>query len=248
MSSYIELIEKVPEEYKRPISYSESFAKSPMNIKRVESLQLLIDEEHNIINEQPVKQEQPKIKWTWIYIESKFINIVIKLCLHITLISIFESLFFFFYVSSMENAGIYNTLNFFIGSFMSSCTNYTVNEKIYINDILKQLINTTNVITDGNKQYQIRIEHNKLLNIQSWIYVMVFGTCFLLLSLYSHFKKISIQWLHFISEDISFIIILGIYEYMFFNTIILPYIPISGQEIEENVIYKLQNTCGLLNI
>jgi hypothetical protein len=39
---------------------------------------------------------------------------------------------------------------------------------------------------------------------------------------------------------------LAIYEYMFFSTIIMPYLPISAEEIERNIVYELQNECGLL--
>ena len=46
--------------------------------------------------------------------EQQIVATLIKLLLHITLISIFETLFYFLYVSSLENNGIENAINTFI--------------------------------------------------------------------------------------------------------------------------------------
>ena len=56
----------------------------------------------------------------WHY-EKGALEICIKLLLHITLISIFETLFYFLYVSSLENSGIEWTVDTFINGAVAGC-------------------------------------------------------------------------------------------------------------------------------
>jgi hypothetical protein len=54
------------------------------------------------------------------------------------------------------------------------------------------------------------------------------------------------NWTYIILENTSMVLLLGLYEFLFFDTIIYPYQPISTDEIERNMIQQLQNGCGLL--
>jgi hypothetical protein len=49
-----------------------------------------------------------------------------------------------------------------------------------------------------------------------------------------------------IAENIAMVILLGLYEYMFFSTIIYNYKNISQPEMNLMIINKLHNTCNLL--
>ena len=59
-------------------------------------------------------------------------------------------------------------------------------------------------------------------------------------------RRIKIGWSYIICENIAMVLLLAFYEFIFFNTIIYPYQPLSSDEIERNAIQKLQNVCGLL--
>lgn len=244
--------------FSRPSSLSESFALEPENIERALSCKFLEtngggtpsdshrirvnSNTHPIESSQPLQpQPQPQPP------SSPIFNNLFRFLFHITLISLFETLFFFIYVSTLEDTGIKNTINGLIESIVLSCSTFNESEKIIVNDILVLFINTNQTITDGNIVQQKRLNYNNNLFNRAWIYV---GSLGILLAVFSTFLGIyyprHIKWRELILENIGLVVMLAIYEYMFFSTIIMPYLPISAEEIERNIVYELQNECGLL--
>jgi len=216
---------------KRPMALSESFAYSDENLSRFENAK-----------DSPVSTENLEVN-NEIFLYS--LNTVMRFLFHIVLISVFESLFFFIYVSTLEDSGIEKTVGGFINSAVDSCTNFTPSEALVATDILSLFINSTQTIQQG----QIAFEHRKVFNsnlfVRAWIYVGCFGTVFVLISACVLYKKIKIQWKTMLVENIGMVLMLAAYEYMFFSTIIFPYQPISAAEISENAIEDLQQSCGL---
>ena len=64
-----------------------------------------------------------------------FIDYAMRFNFHIFLISIFEIIFYFTFVSKDEDAGILHTTNYYTNSIINSCTNLSDAEIIYINTI-----------------------------------------------------------------------------------------------------------------
>ncbi len=64
--------------------------------------------------------------------------------------------------------------------------------------------------------------------------------------LYVNVRKIKIHWKNLLLENMGLVLMLAAYEYMFFSTIIFPYMPISGSEITQEAVQELQTTCGIL--
>ena len=225
--------------FKRPYAFSESFAHTPENIERVKRASntnlttlLEIDEPvAAIVNETN---------------ESCFINILMRFIFHITLISIFESAFFFLYISKLEDNGIVSTLGSIITNVVGACINFTPEEDIIVSDVLSMFINTTSINNDATQQYIIRTAVNHGLFIQAWTYVGGLSGVFVVLVIYVNVRKIKVLWKNLILENIGLVLMLATYEYMFFSTIIFPYMPISGSEISQEAIHKLQNSCGVL--
>ena len=152
---------------KRPPSLSESFAWTPENIARANRIPLIsLSDKVDIDDIDPVVVVEPSIKY-WRY-EIKIVEVFIKLLLHILLISIFETLFYFLYVSALENNGIETTVNTFINKAVTNCINISPLEIQIIDDFLDPYINASSVITEGNNAGLQRMIYNELISRRAW--------------------------------------------------------------------------------
>lgn len=238
---------------RRPPSLSESFAWTPENIARANLIPLISSSDRlEVLAEaeapqspplSPQSQIQPLPKPTC---EKYFIETLVKLLLHITLISIFETLFYFLYVSSLEDNGIVKTVDTFINGAASSCENMSPLQIQIVDDLLSPYINATQVIAQGNAEAIKRANSNKAISNQAWSYVGAMMGIFLVVVGYVKVRKIEIRWRQVVLENVAMVTLLALYELMFFNTIIYPYQPVSTEEIARNAVMKLQSECGIL--
>jgi hypothetical protein len=234
---------------KRPPSLSDSFAWTPENIERANRIPLISSSERlNIIKEETSTNNEiisvPQI--SYFKYEKRIVELLIKLLLHISLISVFETLFYFLYVSSLEDNGIETTVNTFINGAANECQNMTPLQIELIDDLLEPYINASNVISNGNIEERSRILYNNSISVRAWGYVGGVMGIFVLALVYVKLRKIEIKWKVVILENVAMVVLLALYELMFFNTIIYPYHPISTAEIERNAVLKLQDGCGIL--
>ena len=229
----------------RPPSLSESHAWEPANIERSLSLSDLL------VIQQPVDTGETIRTVTTEHVEPKQticddIHIIaLSFLVHIFLISIFESLFFFFYISALEDNGILNTVQMFIQDGLSVCENMTKEEITVVNEVVGPYINATVIITDGNIAFTLRNAQNEGLLNKAWIYVGVIGAFMVGVAGLAVYRKLRIPWLRICLENLGLVIMLGVYETLFFTTIVHPYQPVTGQEIERNMIEDTQQMCGL---
>jgi hypothetical protein len=227
---------------RRPPSLSESYAWDPDNIERLQYEQ---QKAATIIIPEQLPIQPPPLQITTISNETIIINFSLRLLFHISFISLFESLFFFFYVSTLEDSGILNVVGGFIQSAVHTCSNSTQFERIWINTILSYFINTSQIYSNGEAALVSRSIQNTKLMMRSWYYVGgCSGLCFLMV-IYAKFRHIRIFWKNVILENAALVILLAAYEYMFFSTIITPYVPITGDEIAERAVKQLNMSCGL---
>jgi hypothetical protein len=235
---------------KRPLSLSESFAWTPENIERSNRTPLILSSslpssDYNILPEES-DGVSSKYNITYFKYEKQIMEILIKLLLHISLISVFETLFYFLYVSSLEDNGIETTVNTFINGAANECKNITPVQIQIINDLLNPYINATDIIMNGNIDEINRESYNKTISNRAWGYVGGVMGLFMLAVIYIKVRRIEIKWRNVILENVAMVLLLALYELMFFNTIIYPYHPISTEEIGRNAIEALQNSCGIL--
>jgi hypothetical protein len=240
---------------RRPPSLSESFAWEPENVSRAmksnlsgTSINLLVTQESpqseqttppQIAQTQTQTQTQP----LWVQYEEPVLNTVMRFVFHITLISIFESVFFFVYVSQLEDNGITHTVGGFVDGVVSSCVNLTQPDQAVFNALLGLFLNPAQVIQEGDAAEQQRSQLNTALFNKSWIYVGSLGGLFVLLTIYARFRTLVIHWKHLVLENVGLVILLAAYEYMFFSTIIFPYNPITAEEIVRNTVFRLNSSC-----
>lgn len=119
-------------------------------------------------------------------------------------------------------------------------------EREDINYILSPIYNYTNIIQNGNAEYSRRMGYNQHLYVRAWVYVGCVFIIFIVFLVIARIRKHTIHWKTLIFENIGFVTMLALYEYMFFSTIIFPFSPISGKEISRNALINIQSSCGIL--
>jgi hypothetical protein len=251
----------------RPPSLSESFAWTPENVLRATepnrlsadlviasfsrsekegasntSLDLLVAPSPQV-SPPPPQEEAHK---TSVCNSGRLVNNGLRFLFHITLLSIFESVFFFLYISKLEDNGINSTVGSFIKDAVDSCSNFTVPERAITNHVLMLFLNGTQIIVAGNAAEQSRAGTNSVLLTRAWIYVGALSGLFTIAVGVAKLRKIKIKWTKLLVENAILIGLLAAYEYTFFSTVIFPYNPITGPEIARNAVFELQDQCGLL--
>jgi hypothetical protein len=212
---------------RRPPSYSDSFIHLPKNEQPV--LAPLTTEtyvELPVIIEPPIK--------TPLY--HHIVVFIIKGSLHIFFISTFETIFYFLYVSRSEDSGIKGTIDAYYLPIVESCTNWTNQTHAFMLDVLTYEVNKSSIDSLGFTAETQRTTHNNELATTSILYSVVCLLSFLGAAVLAHFKKIQIDWNRLLQEHGAFVVLLGLYEFFFFRTIIYKYITLSTPELNKYVV------------
>ena len=165
---------------------------------------------------------------------------------HLSLVSIFETLFFFLFISKSEDSGLTNVLDGYVGGILASCDTWPANTTAVVNDILSVFINTTQVAASANQAALQRQSFNHALELQAWSYVGGLIGVVLLGTWVTHHRGLRIAWRRIVLENLIMVSLLGLYELTFFKTIIYRYENMSLPELDGFVVGQLQAQCGLL--
>ena len=161
---------------------------------------------------------------------------------HLLLIAFFEIIFFFYVIVKYENYALYNMSDSYINPIIEYCQNLNRTDKIYFFDIFNYLFNSTVINSIGNQDYTSRTIFNDNIIILSWIYVIIIFIIFCLLLFINIFiLKIKLNYKKILLDNFFMIIILGLYEYMFFNTIIVKYKNIDNFTLNMYLLNKVNN-------
>ena len=199
------------------------------------------------------KEQEPYNKWAY----GKYIIIVDgrleKCCeylllflIHITLISIFETVFFFMFVSKDEDNGILSTTSHYTDALLERCHGLNKNQTSALNYVFLQLFNASVIEARGAAASARRTTFNLELLYRSWMYVGGLFGSILVVGAFSKWRKYRIGWYAIVGENLVLVAMLGVYEFMFFETIIKKYMTESPDEISANFVKGLQSQCGLL--
>jgi hypothetical protein len=165
---------------------------------------------------------------------------------HIMLISIFETLFFFLFISKSEDSGIQGTIQNYIDGILSQCAHWSANETQLVNAILTVLIQANQTLASAQTAMQERTAYNSRLEVQAWMYVVGTTACLLTGGLVARLNAIRIPWKRIVLENMIMVSLLGIYEFTFFKTIIYNYRSLTVEELNGNIVGQLQSTCKVL--
>jgi len=155
---------------------------------------------------------------------------------HLLLISAFETLFYFLYVNKSENQGILTAINTYYQPLVQGCqSTWTNSTRNFAQDLLL-LFNQTQIDAAGMSESATRAAYNqKLLNYS----ILYSGICAVLCAgatVYVKWHRWKIPWVRMISENFSFVLILGLYELFFFKTIIYNYDTLGKAELNQYLI------------
>ncbi len=160
---------------KRPPSYSDSFyiVKQPTSRSHFEFLDLAtVPQESQELPTQPAQDPPPLILPTLPTPTSHpFIEIALGFLFHITLISLFESLFFYYFISRSEDKGILTTVNNLLNEVTATCP-WPANQTTLLHDIFQLLVNQTAVQAAAATAAQSRTTHNSGIFLRCRMYVV----------------------------------------------------------------------------
>lgn len=212
----------------RPPSYSDSFL-----VVASTNAQTPTREPLNI----PISAIKPRFDFAWWYEK------LVSLCIHISLIALFETVFFFQFISKSEDSGILKTIDKYVYGLADSCATWSPNITIPVNDVLLLFINPTNVSLIAADASNSRSTYNTNLQIQAWMYFVSLTAFTSVLSGIAVYKRLKFHWKRVFIENIAMVALLGMYEFAFFRTIIYNYVSLSVPEIDEHIVSTLHNMC-----
>jgi len=191
-------------------------------------------------------QPRPPIPSRTFTVAETWYNRLLGFAFHITLISIFETIFFFQFVSQTEDKGLQKMVEGYINGILTSCDTWSSNTTLFVNDVLTDLINATAVYQQNQQAVQNRHSENDALQVKAWLYVIGLASVTGVTIVLGHQASLRFAWKRILVDNALMVTLLGIYEFLFFKTIIYNYQNLSLPELNEYVVNQLQQTCALL--
>lgn len=167
----------------------------------------------------------------------------LRFVIHLLLISIFETIFFWMYVSRSEDRALISLVNTYTNAVFAGCASMTPDQLNLTNTIWNDLVNSTAIIIAGSAEAATRTQWNTGLQTQSWIYAGSLGALVLGLGGLARALHRPIPWKELVGENLAFVTMLGLYEWMFFHTIAFQYKAISAAELDRMVVTEFQAAC-----
>ena len=217
-------------ELKRPPSYSDSFyVLHNGSINRTSDTDSITSQDIHTILQNAIKANKEKIP-----VAPRIYLFFVKVAIHIFLVSVFETVFFFKYVSLSENSGVLHTINTYYEPIKDSCPSWSNETKLVVYDILESL-NYPELVLEGSEAQENRIAFNNNLLGNS---LAGSGICFAILffgAAFLKYKKTPVRWWVLFTENIAMVSLLGLYEYLFFHYIVYNYSTISTPELNSYI-------------
>jgi hypothetical protein len=229
---------------KRPPALSESWAGTPENRERAMTFvqqqpqRLTVNEGTEAI--EGTESETPELPYASQH------RLLLSFLFHLALISLFETLFFFFYVSTLENAGILKVVAGFEGQLVRSCEQLAPDGRVVVNDVLALLLNATAVEARGAAALTAREAVNDRLLQLAWLYVLCVTAAFGAAAGWGVWRGLRVGWRSVVLENCGLVVSLGVFEGLFFTTIVYPYLPVTGPELAASLLDSLHQSCGIL--
>jgi hypothetical protein len=186
------------------------------------------------------QQQTPQRRCAWC--GHTAITWALRFSIHLLLISIFETLFFWLYVSRSEDRALVSLVNTYMTGVLDSCATMTPAQRAETTAIIGALINVTAVNTEGAEAAATRTAYNDILFRNSWLYVSALFTLCVLLGC-APCRNRPLPWRTLILENLALVSLLGLYEWMFFHTVALRYRAITTAELDRMVVDELTNNC-----
>lgn len=162
---------------------------------------------------------------------------------HLLLISLFETLFFWLFVSRQEDSALTGLVNTYTGRAFATCATMTPLQRADLREWVSLFLNTSTVVTDAATAAEERQAFNSALLRNSWLYFGGLVTAFGLLTSTAHLRRLPVRWTHLIGENLALVTFLGLYEWMFFRTVALQYRAVTPAELDGMVVSEFLTDC-----
>lgn len=171
-------------------------------------------------------------------------NKLILFFVHLFLIAMFELIFFFNFVTKYEDKALIDVFNQMTNQATSICSTLTKNDKLLVNNFLSFFINTTKINQEASLSYDVRFNYNYKLLMKAIYYIVFIGglNTVIILMNYLWFKR-KINYKTIIIDNLVMIIFLGLFEYLFFSTIVFNYQTISSDELNKQISKVILENC-----
>jgi len=223
----------------RPVSFSEThlddLKKIPL-LKNYSTNELMNSKRFNEIGIQTEAQKIDLYEIT--------INKLILFFVHLFLIAMFELIFFFNFVTKYEDKALVDVFNQMTNQATSICSTLNQNDKTLVDDFIRLFLNTTQINQASNIAYNVRSNYNyTLLTKAVYYFLFVCGINIVLILLNCVWFRRKINYKTIIIDNLVMITFLGLFEYLFFSTIIFNYQTISPDELNRQISDSILNNC-----
>lgn len=222
---------------RRPVSYSESDIKIP----RIASAGRPLLE--FTLPESPLQlqiQTPSPRHAVWLKTAHRW---ALRFTLHIALISLFETVFFWKFVSTTEDQALFGIVDDYTVGIFRGCAELTPAQRSDLRTFFDFFVNTTRADAAGAVAAAGRAAFNAGLLRQSWGYFGGLTGAVAILAATARLRDLDIRWRQVALENLCLVIFLGIYEYMFFRTIVFPYKSVTIPELDRYVVDEFQAQC-----
>lgn len=163
--------------------------------------------------------------------------------LHLLLVALFETLFFWLYVSQSEDAALVGLVNSYTNGFFAACANMTPADLNLTNTVFAALVDPVAVDRAGALAAADRATYNHDLLGTTWLYVGSLGILFVVQAAITCMLRVAISWRHIVGENVALVVLLGLYEWMFFHTVVFRYRSITPAELDRMVVDEFSANC-----
>ena len=158
---------------------------------------------------------------------------------HLTLISLFETVFFWYFVSPSEDAALVGLVDNYLGGLLDYCATLSSTDKALLTTYLNALVNRTEVDILGLDASIARGYYNSSLQGRSSFYFLALLSLTALIGGSLRVCRVQVRWCHVVAENVGLIAFLAAYEAMFFSTVAFQYQPITAAELDRIIVDEL---------
>ena len=179
-------------------------------------------------------------EWSWVKTVHAY---AMRFSLHLALISLFETIFFWHFVSKTEDTALISLVNNYAQGVLEGCANMTEVQRSLVRDVFDLFINQTLVDASSAVSFANRNTFNGILIRNSWLYFGSLVALFASTTAVGIYNRFPIHWRAIILENLTLVTFLGFYEWMFFSTVVLRYQAISVPELDRMVVDEIMSAC-----
>jgi hypothetical protein len=197
------------------------------------------------------EEEKEKSRFHRIY--SKFCSNAINLVFHVLMFAIFEPIFFFAYATGFETDAYVGSIDGYTGDIINRINGMDPEYIKNIRDLffgtdaidkIKEKVQELHVAAieaaDDRNAYNTDLMNNSVIIGCSILFIGI------VLIVMAKMKNIKIGWSKIFMDNFTLLFMIGIYEYVFFETVVSKYKIMSSDELNYHVLERIITESDIL--